>query len=88
MKDYMIKQTTLTDIADAIREKVGITGTLDPANYAQHIRTISGALESVSTVEELEAKLTPENLNRMFKFVGESGDNYVNGKIYVVEEIL
>ncbi len=40
---YLIDESTLTEIADAIRAKKGITGYLDPANFASEILSIGQA---------------------------------------------
>ena len=42
MAVYTIKDTTLTAIADAIREKTGGTGTIKPGEMATEISNISG----------------------------------------------
>lgn len=40
---YLIDESTLTEIADAIRAKKGIAGYLDPANFASEILSIGQA---------------------------------------------
>lgn len=40
MADVIIQDTTLIDMADAIREKKGTTDKLDPADYAALVRSI------------------------------------------------
>ena len=37
----LIQESTLTDIANAIREKKGTTDALDPANFATEISSIA-----------------------------------------------
>ena len=41
MAEYLIQKTTLTSIADAIREKTGTTGTIKPTEMASKIGEIS-----------------------------------------------
>ena len=41
MAEYLIQDTTLTSIADAIREKTGTTGVIKPTEMASKIRSIS-----------------------------------------------
>lgn len=40
MSDRLIKSETLTDIADAIRERTETTATINPKDFASHIRTL------------------------------------------------
>lgn len=40
MAKYVIEDTTLTNIANAIREKAGITNSLFPSNMPSYIRSI------------------------------------------------
>lgn len=42
MADRLIKAETLTDIADAIRERTETTATINPRDFASHIRTLEG----------------------------------------------
>lgn len=49
---YVIKAETLTEIADAIREKAGINEKIVPESMASLIRDISGYI-TVASVEEL-----------------------------------
>ena len=42
MSEYIIKGETLTDIADAIREKTGGTEGIDPADFAAEYRKLAG----------------------------------------------
>lgn len=50
---YLIEESTLTDIADAIRTKKGITGYLDPANYRDLILSIGGSGGEQPTIYEI-----------------------------------
>ena len=40
MAEYLIQDTTLTSIANAIREKTGSTGTIKPVEFSEQIRKI------------------------------------------------
>ena len=57
---------------------------VDLNNEDQNLNIIS----TETKFAQLDAKLIPENLNRMFKYTGESTDNYVTGKLYCVEEVV
>ena len=43
MAEYLIQEGTLTAIAEAIREKTGITDPINPKNMAEYIRGIAAA---------------------------------------------
>lgn len=45
MGKKLIQESTLTDIANAIREKKGTTDALDPANFATEISSIASGGE-------------------------------------------
>ena len=47
MAEYLIQGETLTAIADAIREKTGKTGTINPTEFSDNISTIVTAGESI-----------------------------------------
>lgn len=46
MTEYLIRDTTLTQIADAIREKGGVTNAMFPEDMPRYIRAISGASDT------------------------------------------
>lgn len=50
MADRLIKTETLTDIADAIRERTETTAAINPRDFASHIRTLEG--ESLEPYDE------------------------------------
>jgi hypothetical protein len=50
MAEYLIKDTTLTDIADAIREKLEITDTMTPEQMPEYIRSIENAQYAISYI--------------------------------------
>lgn len=52
MAKRFIEESTLTDIADAIREKKGSSELLDPADFASEVRGIVGGDVPVETEEK------------------------------------
>lgn len=88
MVEYFIKESTLTDIADAIREKKGTSYLYDPAEYASEIRSIEGRSPmpiEISTEAEMTALLETAEVGSVYKYVGESTDIYVKNALYMVE---
>lgn len=57
MSKYVIKNTTLTAIADAIREKTGETGTILVKDFSDKIKSIQPKLQS-KTVTPTETEQT------------------------------
>ena len=55
MPKYLIDETTLTGIADVIREKKGTNDKFDPFDFASEIRSIEGS----GSVETEEKTVTP-----------------------------
>ena len=90
MVDYLIQDTTLIEIANAIREKTGrsdddLIPVQTMAEEILNIRT-GGGITDIGTEEEMNALLVSENIGNIYRFVGETTDMYVNGDIYIVEE--
>lgn len=52
MADYLIQAGTLTDIADAIREKTGMTAAMFPGNMPGYIRGIQGSASASDDIPE------------------------------------
>ena len=50
MAEYLIQDTTLTDIADAIREKLEITDTMTPEQMPEYIRSIEIMQHKISYI--------------------------------------
>lgn len=47
----------------------------------------SGTPIEISTVEQMENKLISENVGKIYKYLGETNENFENGEFYqVVEE--
>ena len=89
MAEYLIQDTTLTGIAEAIRIKTGKTGTITPAEMPDEIKSIAsgGGMEDVATEAEMDAKLSAGNLGNIFRFTGVTTSKYTQGDIYIVEEV-
>lgn len=88
MAEYLIKDSTLTEIADAIRTKTGSTDTITANNMANKILTIvsgGSTIEDISTESEMNSALAFENIGKIYRYTGETGETYVSGDIYVVE---
>lgn len=74
----------LTDIADTIRAKKGITDKINPQNFSKEIaEIISDNPVDLSTDEEMLTMLTAENEGAVYRFTGVS-PSYINGEIYRV----
>ena len=86
MREYFIKESTLTDMADAIREKKGTSYLYDPAEYASEIRSIEGRSPmpiEISAEAEMTALLETAEVGSVYKYVGERG-TYKDGALYMV----
>ena len=76
----------LTDVANAIREKDGSTGTINPQDFSDKIKAIpSGGVEEVATASAMDALLVEANVGKYYKFTGTTDSNYTNGDLYLVE---
>ena len=89
MAEYLIQDVTLINIAEAIRNKTGKTGTITPAGMATEISLISGGggMESVTTESEMDAKLVATNVGKVYKYTGTTANKYTPGDIYIIEEV-
>ena len=66
----------------------------DDTPFIEYVKYVSGSSEGgasgyaieVSTHEEMDALLVEANLNKLYKYVGESDDTYVNGQYYIIVE--
>lgn len=91
MAKWFIDESTLTDIADAIREKKGTSDLLDPANFAEEIGGITGGSSAmpikVSSEAEMNALLETAPVGAVYKYVGITTDTYENGGLYLLEVI-
>lgn len=88
MAEYLIQGATLVNIAEAIRNKTGKTGTITPAGMATEISLISGGgMENVATESEMDAKLVATNVGKIYKYTGTTANKYTPGDIYIIEEV-
>lgn len=86
MAEYIIQDTTLINIANAIRTKKGSSAKITPTNMANEINTISGAIEDVATEAEMDTNLIISNLGKAYRYTGTTINKYTPGDIYIVEE--
>lgn len=94
MSRYLIQDTTLKEIADAVRLRTGKTDAILTKNIASEIENIPGSTLpdsplpiEISTEEEMTALLETAEIGSVYKYVGTTGI-YENGALYVVEENL
>lgn len=86
MAEYIIQDTTLINIANAIRAKKGSSAKITPNNMVNEINTISGAIEDVTTEAEMDTNLIISNLGKAYRYIGTTINKYTPGDIYIVEE--
>lgn len=66
MTEYLIKDTTLTSIANAIREKTGETSTMKPAEFPDKIRAIEGGGGQIEAPMPFTRLANPDQLPTSF----------------------
>mgnify|MGYP002672554163 CR=1 FL=1 len=84
-KNYIISSSELTAIADATRTKADITTKLTPAQIAEKINNLT-IVADIDTADKMAALLVAENEGNVYKYVGTTTSDYVNGDLYIVEE--
>lgn len=84
--NYIISDTELTAIADATRTKADITTKLTPAQIAEKINNLT-IVADIDTADKMTALLVAENEGNVYKYVGTTTSDYINGDLYVVEKI-
>ena len=80
---------------DTVYSKVTVTKpeNLKPENIPEGINiagidgTRGDGAKNISTEAEMNALLISKNVGNVYRFVGETTTNYVNGDIYIVEEV-
>lgn len=82
--NYLITDTELTAIADATRAKADITTKLTPAQIAEKINNLT-IVANIDTADKMTALLVAENESNVYKYVGTTTSDYINGDLYVVE---
>lgn len=86
VKNYIISSSELTAIADATRTKADITTKLIPAQIAEKINNLT-IVADIDTADKMTALLVAENEGNVYKYVGTTTTDYINGDLYVVEKI-
>ncbi len=82
-KDFLIKESMLKEIADAIRSKNGTSEAIATENMASAIKI--PLPQKVATESGMTSLLETAEVGSVYMYVGESG-TYENGAIYIVEE--
>ena len=82
--NYLITDTELTAIADAARAKADITTKLTPAQIAEKINNLI-IVANIDTADKMATLLVAENEGNVYKYVGTTTSDYINGDLYVVE---
>lgn len=82
--NYIISDTELTAIADAIRTKADITTKLTLAQIAEKINNLI-IVANIDTADKMATLLVAENEGNVYKYVGTTTSDYINGDLYVVE---
>lgn len=86
MSEYVIMpKEDYSSICDAIREKIGSTDLIKSGEIADMIK-LTGTIREISSATEMTALLSSENIGSVYKYIGETTEEYINGDIYVVEE--
>lgn len=86
---YLIKESTLTSIGDAIRTKTGGTELIPPENMPDEIlNNISTDILEIDTPAEMDSLLIADNIGKTYRYIGETTSDYTNGDLYMVEEIV
>lgn len=86
MKNYIISSSELTAIADATRVKSNITTKLTPAQVAEKINNLT-IVANIDTADKMATLLVAENEGNIYKYVGTTTADYINGDLYAVEKI-
>ena len=85
IKNYIISSSELTAIADATRAKADITTKLTPAQIAEKINNLT-IVADIDTADKMATLLVAENEGNVYKYVGTTTSDYINGDLYAVEE--
>lgn len=88
MSDFVIMpKKDYQDICNIVREKTGETDLIKSGELMAKIDSISGGIQDISSEVEMDALLVEENISKIYRFTGESTTKYVQGDLYMVEEI-
>lgn len=78
--------TDIQNARTAITNRGGtVTVNGGSSQLATDIATIPQGVEEISTSAEMDNNLTEENAGKLYKYVGTTTSNYVNGRYYKVE---
>lgn len=86
VKNYIISSSKLTAIADATRVKSNITAKLTPAQIAEKINNLT-IVANIDTADKMATLLVAENEGNVYKYVGTTTADYINGDLYAVEKV-
>lgn len=86
MKNYIISSSQLTAIADATRAKADVTTKLTPAQMAEKINNLK-IVADIDTPDKMAALLVAENEGNVYKYIGTTTSDYINGDLYAVESV-
>lgn len=86
VKNYIISSSKLTAIADATRAKSNITTKLTPAQIAEKINNLT-IVANIDTADKMATLLVAENEGNVYKYVGTTTADYINGDLYAVEKV-
>lgn len=84
VKNYIISGSELTAIADAARVKSNITTKLTPAQIAEKINNLT-VVANIDTADKMATLLVAENEGNVYKYVGTTTADYINGDLYIVK---
>lgn len=84
VKNYIISSSELTAIADATKVKADITTKLTPVQIAEKINNLT-IVADIDTADKMATLLVAENEGNVYKYVGTTTTDYINGDLYVVE---
>lgn len=86
VKNYIISSSKLTAIADATKAKSNITTKLTPAQIAEKINNLT-IVANIDTADKMATLLVAENEGNVYKYVGTTTADYINGDLYAVEKV-
>lgn len=86
VKNYIISSSRLIAIADATKAKSNITTKLTPAQIAEKINNLT-IVANIDTADKMATLLVAENEGNVYKYVGTTTTDYINGDLYAVEKI-
>lgn len=86
VKNYIISGSELTAIADATRAKSNITTKLTPVQIAEKINNLT-IVANIDTADKMATLLVAENEGNVYKYVGTTTADYINGDLYAVEKV-